>query len=89
LLISSLTESQAIAFFLTAVLLFFLHVVGNVSDSLPWPWAQEAVSFISFNSRLMPFAKGMINTRDVVYFVSITIGCLMVAFRALERRKWA
>jgi ABC-2 type transport system permease protein len=89
LLVSSLTESQAIAFFLTAVILFFLHVVGNVSDSLPWPWAREAVSFISFNSRLMPFAKGMINTRDIVYFVSITIGSLMVAFRALERRKWA
>lgn len=89
LLVSSLTESQAIAFFLTAVILFFLHVVGNVSDSLPWPWAREAVAFISFNSRLMPFAKGMINTRDIVYFVSITIGCLMVAFRALERRKWA
>lgn len=89
LLISSLTESQAIAFFLTAVTLFFLHVVGNVSENLPWPWAREVVSFVSFNSRLMPFAKGMINTRDIVYFVSITIGCLMVAFRALERRKWA
>ena len=89
LLVSSLTESQAIAFFLTAVILFFLHVVGNVSDSLPWPWAREVVSFISFNSRLMPFAKGMINTRDIVYFVSITLGALMVAFRALERRKWA
>lgn len=89
LLVSSLTESQAIAFFLTAVILFLLHVVGNVSDSLPWPWAREVVSFISFNSRLMPFAKGMINTRDIVYFVSITLGALMVAFRALERRKWA
>jgi len=89
LLVSSLTESQAIAFFLTAVILFLLHVVGNVSDSLPYPWAREAVSFISFNSRLMPFAKGMINTRDIVYFLSITVGCLMVAFRALERRKWA
>lgn len=89
MLVSSLTESQAIAFFLTAVILFFLHVVGNVAESLPWPWAREVVSFISFNSRLMPFAKGMINTRDIVYFLSITVGCLMIAFRALERRKWA
>ena len=28
-------------------------------------------------------------TRDAVYFLSIAAGCLMAAFRALERRKWA
>lgn len=89
LLISSLTESQAIAFFVTAVILFLLHGIGGSADKLPWPWARDVVTYISFNSRLMPFAKGMINTRDIVYFVSITAGCLMAAFRALERRKWA
>ena len=45
LLVSSLTESQAIAFFLTAVILFFLHVVGNVSDSLPWPYSRRCSTF--------------------------------------------
>jgi len=88
LLISSLTESQAIAFFLTAVLLVFLHFIGYMADNASGP-AREVLAFISFKSRLMPFSKGMINTRDIVYFLSITIGCLMMAFRALERRKWA
>ena len=27
--------------------------------------------------------------RDVVFFVSVTVLSLLVAFRALERRKWA
>ena len=69
--------------------MFVLYGIGGSADKLNTPWARDVVSFISFNSRLAPFAKGLINTRDIVYFVSITIGCLMVAFRALERRKWA
>jgi ABC-2 type transport system permease protein len=89
LLISALTESQTIAFLVTFVVLFVLHMLGNVADYVPYAWARDAIAFISFDSRLVPFAKGMINTRDIVYFVSITAGCLMAAFRALERRKWA
>jgi len=89
LLISGLTESQPIAFFVTAVILFVLQGIGGSADKLPWPWARDAVTYISFSTRLAPFMKGMINTRDIIYFLSITAGCLMASFRALERRKWA
>jgi ABC-2 type transport system permease protein len=89
LLISALTDSQVIAFFITFVILFALHFIGFGVDSIQNPAVRSVVSFISFDARLAPFARGMINTRDVIYFVSITIGCLMAAFRALERRKWA
>jgi ABC-2 type transport system permease protein len=89
LLISSLTESQAVAFFVTAVLLFVLHGIGNLGDQLPAGWPREVVSYISFSTRLLPFTKGLLNTRDIVYFLSITVGCLMASFRVLERRKWA
>jgi ABC-2 type transport system permease protein len=34
------------------------------------------------------FARGLIDTRSVIYFLSITIFSLMIAFRALESRKW-
>ena len=89
LLVSALTDSQVIAFFITFVILFALHFVGFGVDSIQNQGLRSVVSFISFDSRLAPFARGMINTRDVIYFLSITVGCLMAAFRALERRKWA
>jgi ABC-2 type transport system permease protein len=89
LLISALTESQVIAFFVTAVVLFFFQMIGRAPDMFSIPELRDLVSFASFDLRLQPFTRGMINTRDVVFFVSITIGCLMAAFRALERRKWA
>ncbi len=88
LLISALTDSQVIAFFISFVLLFFLHFVGAAADKAP-AGLRDVISFISFDSRLAPFARGQIITKDLVYFISITIGCLMAAFRALERRKWA
>lgn len=88
LLISALTETQVIAFFITFAILFLLHSIGWVENTST-PWLRDVVSFISFDSRLAPFARGQIITRDVIYFLSIAVGCLMAAFRALERRKWA
>jgi len=90
MLFSALTESQVIAFFLTFVLLAMLTwVVPFIGDASSIPWLRNTMSFIGFNTRLAPFARGVINTRDVVYFLTIAIGCLMASFRALERRKWA
>jgi ABC-2 type transport system permease protein len=88
LLISALTESQVIAVFISFIVLSLLHLITFAEGFGP-PWARGVISFISFDTRLASFARGMINTRDVVYFVSITVGCLMASFRALERRKWA
>ena len=42
-----------------------------------------------FQTRLEGFSRGMVDTRDVVYFLSVTAVTLAFAFRALERRKWA
>jgi len=88
LLISALTETQVIAVFITFVVLFMLHAIGGISDTTS-PLVRDAIAFISFDARLAPFARGMVSTRDIVFFLSITVGCLMAAFRALERRKWA
>lgn len=89
LLVSSVTESQVIAVILTVVLLAFLHLIGSLADGMSSSPLRDVINFVSFESRLAPFARGQIITRDVIYFLSITIGCLMAAFRMLERRKWA
>jgi ABC-2 type transport system permease protein len=89
LLISALTESQVIAFFITWILLVLLSFMGMLVEGGPTSTLRDVISFISFDSRLAPFARGKIVTSDIVYFVSVAVGCLMAAFRALERRKWA
>jgi ABC-2 type transport system permease protein len=88
LLVTSLTESQAIAFFITVFILAGLWFMGPGSDLFSGLFA-HLLQYISFQTRLEGFARGLVDTRDVVYFLSVTAICLAVAFRALERRKWA
>jgi len=88
LLVSSLTESQAVAFFITFFVLGVLWFMGNVAESMGG-MAGTVLNFVSFQSRLESFNRGLIDTRDVIYYLSITVVALVISFRALERRKWA
>lgn len=88
LLISSLTESQAISFFVTLAILAVLWFSADAANQMSGN-AANALHYVSFQSRLSGFMRGLIDTRDVVFFLSITVLALVVSFRALERRKWA
>ncbi len=88
LLISSLTDSQAVAFFLTLMLLAALWVLGVGAEHTQGTLS-DVLAYASTRSRLEGFTKGLIDTRDIVFFISITVLCLVFSFRALERRKWA
>jgi ABC-2 type transport system permease protein len=85
---SSLTESDVIAFFLTTGTFAILYVVGAIAAAVHGSFA-DAVEFISFQTRYQPFPRGLVDTRAIVYFLSVTIVCLLVAFRSLESRKWS
>ena len=90
LMYSSFTESQILSFFATMLTLTLLYGLGNVTavESLQG-WPGDAMAFISLQSRFEPFARGLLDTRALVYFISLAVLCLLVAFHALERRKWA
>jgi ABC-2 type transport system permease protein len=88
LLFSSLTESQIIAFFITAFLLTFLQIIGALVQFLPGV-VGDSIAFVSFQSRYEPFARGLVDTRAVIYFLSVAVLCLLIAFRSLESRKWS
>jgi ABC-2 type transport system permease protein len=87
MMFSSFTESQIISFFVTAVVMLTLWGLGFLVETLPGA-AGDIFSFISFQSRFLPFARGIIDTRALIYFVSIAVVCLLVSFRQLESRKW-
>jgi ABC-2 type transport system permease protein len=88
LLLSSLTDSQPIAFFLTVFVLIVLWLTGMAARWVGGTTG-NVLNFIAFDARLSGFTRGLIDTRDVVYFLTVTAVCLVVSFRALERRKWA
>jgi ABC-2 type transport system permease protein len=88
MLFSSITESQIIAFFLTAFVLMLIGVLGQFVEFIPGVLG-DIVAFLSFQTRYAPFERGLIDTRAVIYFVSVAVLCLLVTFRSLESRKWS
>lgn len=87
---SAFTESQILSFFGSALTLGVLYGIGylTIFESLRG-WPGDAIAFISLQTRFDSFARGVFDTRAAIYFLSITIFPLLVAFRSLESRKWA
>jgi ABC-2 type transport system permease protein len=89
LLVSSFVESQAISFFVTFFVLGALWWFDDLAQLAGSGAFASALRYVSFQTRLSGFWRGLIDTRDVVYFLSVTGIALVISFRALERRKWA
>jgi ABC-2 type transport system permease protein len=87
LFFSSITENQIVAFMLTAVTLLGLFALDYLGAAAGGTLG-EAFSFLSFQHRLAPFSRGLVDLRHVVYFLSVTAFFLMLTTRQLESRKW-
>jgi ABC-2 type transport system permease protein len=87
LFISSLTDSQVLAGFLTALPLLLLWL-------LSWNEAASAaatlplVRALSLFNHFQPFSVGIIEARDVFYFVFLSGMFVWGTLRVLEARQW-
>ncbi|MFO8071669.1 MAG: ABC transporter permease subunit [Polyangia bacterium] len=87
LMASSWTENQIVAFviglFLSMVFLMLDRFLVFLPDALA-PW----VEYLSFTSHFRNAARGVLDSRDVVFFLSVVLMSLFLAFRSLEARRW-
>jgi len=84
---SSLTRNQIVAFLLAFAISFALYLFGRVVQIVP-PAIQPLVAFLSIDNHFEAISRGVIDTRDVFYYLSIMAISLVVATVALESRKW-
>ena len=73
----ALTESQVIAFFVTSSCCWLLWLIGASSPSTCGAGPATSISFISFDSAPRSVRARADRHARLVYFVSITVGCLM------------
>ncbi len=88
LLFSALTSSQVIAFLGT--LLFFValaFVSSQGAQYAPEP-LDGVLRALSIDARLADFARGVIDTRHIVFFVSMSLWITSLAVVPLEWRRW-
>jgi len=87
---SSFTENQLIAFFVSATICFGLaFLIGWFLPFMPTGIITTIAEWLSFDHHLEGLTRGVVDSRDVIYFLSIATLSLMLAFRALESRRWS
>jgi ABC-2 type transport system permease protein len=88
LMASSWTNNQLIALFVALTLSVFFWVLDKFLPLLPTN-AASVLEWLSFDYHFQSMARGVIDLRDVLFFVSVTVFALALAFRALESRRWS
>jgi ABC-2 type transport system permease protein len=86
-LVSSLTENQIVAGFGTFGILLALWVVG---------WGAEfaggnlrgVLQYLSLGDHLDGFTRGLIDTKDLVYYLTGVALALFLTLRSLESKRW-
>lgn len=84
---SSLTKNQIVAFIIGLAIIAALYLVDDLLPVLPMGWA-PVLQFVSVSYHFENIARGVIDTRDLVYYASLIFLMLYLAHNALESRKW-
>lgn len=84
---STLTENQIIAAVIGFALVLLLWVLSWISGNLG-EIDSELLTYISLSSHLEGFVKGVINLKDVVYYLSFIAFWLFASVKSIEIRKW-
>ncbi len=85
LLASSSTRNQLVAFVVAFSVLFALFMVNNLLIFLP-PWIAGILEYLSFGYHLDNLSRGVLDSRNVLYFVSLTVIALAWAADRLADR---
>jgi ABC-2 type transport system permease protein len=86
-LISSLTENQIVAGFGTFGVLLGLWIIG---------WGAEfaggnlraVLQYLSITEHMDTFSRGLIDTKDLVYYLSAIALALFLTLRSLDSKRW-
>ncbi len=87
---SSLTQSQIVAFLLAAFLCFFFFQMFDLISRLPifFGRTDDVVQALGIQYHYDSMSRGLIDTRDVVYFLSLIALFLAATVVSLGRRRW-
>ena len=86
-LASSWTSNQLIALVVALAIGGFFVIIRHVLFFLP-QGAASVFEWLSFGFHYDSLERGVIDTRDLLYFVTVIAICLGLAFRSLESRRW-
>ncbi len=89
LFVSSLSKNQITAFIFSAVVLLLLTLINQVNFLVELPeWLGTVFNYLSLDYHFSSFEKGLVDTRDLVFYLALTALFLYLNTKVLVFRKW-
>lgn len=86
---SALTNNQIVSFILAVILSFFFYIGFEFLASIVSnPVIGNILAGLGISSHYASLSRGVIDTRDVIYFISLTLLFIFSTRFILEKRKW-
>jgi ABC-2 type transport system permease protein len=87
---SALTRSQVIAAMVSLACGASLFLLSFLAEQLPpgAGWREQILSCFAISDHMHDFSRGIIDTRAVVFYVSVTFFLLFLNLRIVESRRW-
>jgi ABC-2 type transport system permease protein len=87
LVFSATTDNQIIAGSLTFAASLFFWIINWASQSVGSTWG-EVLNYLSLINHYQPFARGLIVSSDLIFFVSFISVGLYLAHQVLDSYRW-
>lgn len=84
---SSWTQDQVVAILIAFSISFFLYLIDHLVGQ-PTGGMAYAVQYLSTNFHFQNIARGVIDLRDVIYYLSVITVSLVVAQASIASRRW-
>ncbi len=87
---SALTRSQVTAAMISFLFGGSLFMVGVLAEHIPLQttWQTQVLASLSFFEQMHDFSRGVLDTRPVVLYLSLTVFFLFLTLRVVESRRW-
>ena len=87
---SALTDNQIVAFILAAFLCFVFYLAFNALSGLDLFGGKvdDIIQSIGIQYHYDSISRGVVDSRDVIYFLSLIVIFILCTKTALESRKW-
>lgn len=88
LLASAITENQIVAAFLSFGILLLIWLISGLGALLGDTPLGQIISYVSFMDHYDRLVRGLIDTKDLVYFFSSLVFMLFLTHRVVESTRW-
>jgi gliding motility-associated transport system permease protein len=87
---SALSPNQIVAVMVAFAILLVLWIASAVQNVFGAASPIGGIfAYISLVSHMDDLMKGVVDSRDLLYYLSITIGCLFISTQLIEARRWS